>query len=97
MSVLPLASTPPPVCSGGGGIDVDGTAASEAFFFGGMLMKENEHLARVNAGSGSQNLDAPYLAPPAEPKGARSAGPIGVRGSASPTSLARQVGGVEIV
>ena len=35
--------------------------------------------------------------PPAEPKGARSAGPIGVRGSVSPTSLARQVGGVEIV
>ena len=37
------------------------------------------------------------LRPPAEPKGARSAGPIGVRGSVSPTSLARQVGGVEIV
>ena len=35
--------------------------------------------------------------PPSEPKGARSAGPIGVRGSASPTSLARQVGGVEVV
>ena len=33
--------------------------------------------------------------PPAEPKGARSAGPIGVRGSVSPTSLVRQVGGGE--
>ena len=37
------------------------------------------------------------LRPPAEPKGARSAGPIGVHGSASLTSLARQVGGVEVV
>ena len=27
------------ICSGGGGIDVDGTAAAEVFFFGGMLMK----------------------------------------------------------
>ena len=62
MSVLPSVSAPPLVCSGGGGIDVDGTAASEAFFFDGMLMKENEDLARVNAGSGSHNLDAPYLA-----------------------------------
>ena len=35
--------------------------------------------------------------PPAKLKGAWSAGPIGVRGSVSLTSLARQVGGVEIV
>ena len=35
--------------------------------------------------------------PPAEPKGTRSAGLIGVRGSATPASLARQVGGVEVV
>ena len=36
------------------------------------------------------------LRPPPNRKGPRSAGPIGVRGSVSPTSLARQVGGVEI-
>ena len=37
---IPLpASTPPPVCSGGGESDADGTAASESFFFGGMSMK----------------------------------------------------------
>ena len=40
MPVLLPASTPPPVCFGGGGIDVDGIAATEAFFFGGMSMKK---------------------------------------------------------
>ena len=39
MSILPPASTPPSAFSGGGGTDADGTAASEAFFFGGMSMK----------------------------------------------------------
>ena len=38
MSILPPASTPP--LGSGGGIDVDGTAAAEAFFFGGMSMKK---------------------------------------------------------
>ena len=40
MSVLPPVSTPPPDCSGDGRIDVDGTAAAEVFFFGGMSMKK---------------------------------------------------------
>ena len=37
--VLPPASAPSAVCSGGGGFGADGAAASEAFFFGGMSMK----------------------------------------------------------
>ena len=66
--VLPPPSAPPTICSGGGWLGADGAAASETFFFGGMLMKmmkineEDEDLARENAGSGSHNFHAPYLA-----------------------------------
>ena len=37
--ILPLASTPPPVCSGGGESDADGMDAFESIFICGMSMK----------------------------------------------------------
>ena len=71
--VLPPAPAPPTVCSGGGWLGADGAAASETFFFGGILMKmvkiyeEDEDLARKNTGSGSHNFDAPLPGAPEMP------------------------------
>ena len=52
------------------------------------------HAARtwVNCSCVSPRSALHAIFAPAEPKRARSAGPIGARGSVSPTSLARQVG-----
>ena len=43
-------------------LDVDGIAAAEVFLLRWHVDEDDEDLARVHAGSGSHNLDAPYLA-----------------------------------